>query len=137
MRTVHIISLITRLALIATLVLGLLFWIFGVSYITLHMILGITGAAGLLVLGVAAVSTRGMRLLSVGSIVYAVILPVFGMTQERILVGDLHWLIRTAHLLVGLGAMGVAMLVDKRYQRWGTTATSATKPKPTAMSAAH
>lgn len=135
MPAIHIISLIARLALMATLVLGLLFWIFGVSYISIHMILGITGAVGLLVLGMVAVSTRGMRLLGVGSILYAVILPVFGMTQSRILIGDLHWLIRTAHLLVGLGAMGVAMLVEKRYQRREQATTSVTELRATGMPA--
>lgn len=144
MKAVHIISLIARLALMATLALGLLDWIFGVSFISIHMVLGITGAVGLLALGVVAVFTLGMRLLGVGSMVYALVLPIFGMTQSRILPGDLHWLIRTAHLLVGLGAMGVAMLVDRRYRRRGraiatgaTGATGASGPKAAAISATH
>lgn len=136
MRAVHIVSLIARLALMATLALGLLYWIFQISVISIHMALGITGAVGLLALGVVAIFTRGMRLLGVGSMVYAVILPVFGMVQSRILVGNPHWLIQTAHLLVGLGAMGVAMLVDRRYQRRAKTTPSTTGPTATAIPAA-
>ncbi len=33
------------------------------------------------------------------------IVPAFGLTQDMIFVGNLHWLIQTAHLLVGIGAM--------------------------------
>jgi hypothetical protein len=42
----------------ATLVLGLLFWIF---HISVHMLLGLSGALSLLVLGVVATFTPGMR----------------------------------------------------------------------------
>jgi hypothetical protein len=48
--------------------------------------------------------------------VYAVMVPVFGLTQPLILVGNLHWLIQTAHLMVGIGAMTLAQFIDKRYQ---------------------
>jgi len=31
-----------------------------------------------------------------------------GMTQQRILIGDLHWIIRVLHLVVGIAAMPIA-----------------------------
>jgi hypothetical protein len=101
----------------AILVLGLLFWITQISFISIHMLLGLTGALSLLVLGTVAVFTRGLRPLGAGSMVYAFIVPAFGLTQSLILVGNLHWLIQTAHLLVGIGAMALAQVIDKRYQR--------------------
>jgi hypothetical protein len=52
----------------------------------------------------------------VGSMVYALIVLASGSTQDMILVGNLHWLIQTAHLLVGIGAMAVALVIDKRYR---------------------
>lgn len=137
MKAVHFVSLIARLALMATLALGLLYWIFDISYINIHMSLGITGAVGLLALGIVAILTRGMRLLGVGSTIYAIILAVFGMTQSRILPGDLHWLIQTAHMLVGLGAMGVALLVDRRYQRRAKATSNTVGLAATAIPAAH
>lgn len=117
MRAVHIISWIARLAFMATLVLGLLFWIFHISFISVHMLLGLTGALALLVLGVVATFTPGIRPLGIGTVLYAFVLPTFGLTQSQILLGNLHWLIQTAHLLVGIGAMAVAQQLDKRYQR--------------------
>jgi hypothetical protein len=117
MRAVHIISWIARVALMVTLVLGLLFWITDMSLISLHMLFGLIGVLSLLVLGMVAVFTRGLRLLGVGSMVYALIVLASGPTQDMFLVGNLHWLIQTAHLLIGIGAMAVALVIDKRYRR--------------------
>lgn len=117
MRAVHIISWIARVALMVTLVLGLLFWITDMSLISLHMLFGLIGVLSLLVLGMVAVFTRGLRLLGVGSMVYALIVLASGPTQDMFLVGNLHWLIQAAHLLVGIGAMAVALVIDKRYRR--------------------
>jgi hypothetical protein len=58
-----------------------------------------------------------MRLLGAIGIVYALIVPVFGVTQTALLVGSLHWLIQTAHLLVGLGALALAGILGTRYLR--------------------
>ena len=66
---------------------------------------GTIGVLGLFILGSVAVFTKGSRWLGVGSMIYALLVPAFGLTQTLILVGNLHWLIQTAHLLVGIGAM--------------------------------
>src|SRR5713101_10104304 len=125
MRAVRIISWIARVALMATLVLGLLFWIAQMSLISFHMLFGLIGVLSLLVLGMVAVFTRGIRLLGVGSMVYALIVPAFGLAQSLILVGNLHWLIQTAHLLVGIGAMALAQVIEKRYRRLRRAASGA------------
>ena len=116
MRAVHLISWIARVALMATLVLGLLFWIAQISLISLHMLFGLIGVLSLLVLGTVAVSSRGSRLLGAGSMLYALGVPVFGLAQSMILVGNLHWLIQTAHLLIGIGAMALVQVIEKRYR---------------------
>ncbi len=116
MKAVHIISWIARLALMVTLVLGLLFWIAQMSLISLHILFGLIGVLSLLVLGMVAVFTRGLRLLGVGSIMYTLIVLAFGLTQDMILEGNLYWLTQAAHLLVGIGAMALALVIDKRYQ---------------------
>ncbi|MBE3561607.1 MAG: hypothetical protein IMW89_20650, partial [Ktedonobacteraceae bacterium] len=118
MKTVPIISLVARLALMAALVLGLLFWIIQIPPISMalngailislrsiHLALGLLGATGFLVLAIVALFTNRTRWLGVGGIIYACILSVFGLTQSLILVGSLHWIIQIAHLLVGIGAM--------------------------------
>jgi hypothetical protein len=41
--------------------------------------------------------------------------PVFGLTQSGILTGSLHWLIQTAHMLVGIGAIALTGTMSARY----------------------
>jgi len=117
MTFVRIVQWVASLAGLGALTLGLLFWIAQVDLINIHMLFGLTVALALLVLSIVIVATRGMRLWGVAGIVYALILPVFGLTQSGILIGSLHWLIQTAHLLVGLGALALAGIMATRYIR--------------------
>jgi hypothetical protein len=131
MRAVRIVSWIARVALMATLALGLLFWITQISLISFHMLFGLIGVLSLLVLSTVAVFTRGIRLLGAGSMVYAFIVPAFGLTQSLILVGNLHWLIQTAHLLVGIGAMALAQVISTRYRHLRLAGSRAAEPRAT------
>jgi hypothetical protein len=117
MVVVRIVQWIAGIAGLGALVLGLLFWIAQIDFINIHMLLGLTVALALLVLSIVMVATRGMRVLGAIGIVYAFILPVFGLTQSGILIGSTHWLIQVAHLLVGLGALALAGIMGTRYIR--------------------
>ena len=117
MTLVRIVQWIAGIAGLGALILGLLFWIAQIDLINIHQLLGLTVALALLVLSIVMVATRGMRLLGAIGIVYAFILPVFGLTQSGILVGSTHWLIQVLHLLVGLGALALAGIMATRYMR--------------------
>jgi hypothetical protein len=117
MTAVRVIIWFIRILGLGVLLLGLLFWIVQIDLIVFHMLFGLTLALALLILGFIMVFNIGVRLLGVIAIVYAIILPIFGMTQSTILVGNLHWLIQTAHLLVGLGALALAQVIYTRYTR--------------------
>jgi hypothetical protein len=95
------------------------------NFISIHLLFGLTVALSLLILGIVGVFTRGLRLLGAISIVYALILPVFGLTQATLLVGSMHWLIQTAHLLVGLGGLALAGIIGIRYLRLKPAAAKA------------
>jgi len=84
---------------------GLLALLAQIHVTSIHEVFGTIGVLGLFILGSVAVFTKGSRWLGVGSMIYALLVPAFGLTQTLILVGNLHWLIQTAHLLVGIGAM--------------------------------
>ena len=122
---VRIIRGIAGVAGLGTLTLGLLFWITQIDIVIVHIVFGLTFALSLLVLSIVAVFTRQMRLLGAVGIVYALILPVFGLTQATLLVGSLHWLIQAAHLLVGLGALALAGSMSTRYLRLKSAAAKA------------
>jgi hypothetical protein len=117
MTAVRIIDWIIRIAGLGALVLGLLFWFFEVDLISIHMLFGLIVTLALLILSIMAVSTRGMRSLGAIGIMYALVVPVFGLTQDRLLDNSAHWLIQTAHLLVGIGALALAGFISVRYKR--------------------
>jgi hypothetical protein len=111
----RIIQIILGIASLGALTLGLLFWIANINLISIHMLFGLIVAMTLLVMSVMAVGTRGMSIWGVVGIVYALIVPIFGLTQSGILTGNMHWLIQTAHMLVGIGALALAGFMSVRY----------------------
>jgi hypothetical protein len=134
MVAIRIIQWIARVAGLGALTLGLLFWIAQVDFITFHMVFGLTLTLALLFLSIVLVCTRGMRLLGAIGGVYALIIPAFGLTQATLLVGSMHWLIQTAHLLVGIGALMLVQVMSVRYNRLkleppGAPAQKATEPQ--------
>ena len=129
MIAVRLMQWIGGLAGLGALALVLLFWIAQVNAINIHMLLGLIVALALLILGIVAVFTKGMRLLGAVGIVYALIVPVFGLTQATLLIGSMHWLIQTAHLLVGLGALALLGIIGTRYLRLKQTSTRDAVPQ--------
>ena len=101
----RILQIIVGLAGLCALVLGLLIWIANIDLTDIHMLFGLLATLGLLVMSIIALTARGLRLWGIVSLVYAIIVPIFGVSQSTMLVGHLHWLIQTLHLLVGLGAI--------------------------------
>lgn len=129
MIAVRIIVWIGRVAGLGALLLGLLFWIANIDFISVHMLFGLTVALALLLLSILLVFTRGMRLLGIVGIVYTVILPVFGLRQATLLVGSMHWLIQVAHLLVGIGALALIQVMSTRYERLRMATTTTAAPQ--------
>lgn len=115
MITARIIQIVSGVAGLGALLLGLLIWITDANVVSIHMLFGLTVTLALLVMSIIGVSTRGMRVWGILGIVYALIVPVFGLTQFNILTGDLHWLIQSAHMLVGIGAMVLTGVMGARY----------------------
>ncbi len=116
MITTRIVQIISGIAGLGALLLGLLIWIVNMNLTNIHMLFGLIVTLTLLIMSIIAVSTRGLRIWGVVGIVYALIVPVFGLTQFNILTGNLHWLIRTAHMLVGIGALALTGTMSARYK---------------------
>ncbi len=114
-KTVHIIHLISNIAGTGALALGLLHWFANISFLFAHILFGLTVTLALRALSIVLLLTRGMRIAGVLGIIYALIIPLFGMNQFLLLIGDWHWLIRVAHLLVSAGAMGFVGIMSARY----------------------
>ena len=89
--------------------LGVALWTgHGWSLLPVHMLNGMVFDLALLMLVVVAAS-RGLRPIAVlGGTALVIAIPLFGIVHASILPGSLHWLVRSAHLLLGIGAMVVA-----------------------------
>lgn len=112
---------ITRLLQIIAAVCGVIALTFGMgtythtNLINIHMLFGLLVSLVLLVQAILATATSGLRRLGIIGIVYALIVPIFGVTQQMILVGDLHWLVEAAHLFVGVGAITLVGTIAARF----------------------
>jgi len=124
MVAVRIIQWIAGIAGLIALILGLLFWIANIDFISIHMLFGILVALSLLILGIVGVFNKGLRVLGIIGMIYAPIMYLFGLTQATLLVGNLHWLIQTAHMLVGVGALALIGIIGTRYVRLKKSSTS-------------
>jgi hypothetical protein len=103
--TARLLQIVVAIAGLCTLVLGLFIWIANVDLTDIHMLFGLLVTLGLLVMSIIALTTPGLRVWGMVGIVYAIIVPIFGVLQSNLLVGHLYWLIQTLHMLDGIGAL--------------------------------
>jgi len=104
-------------------VLGLLFWTGNaLNFIGLHMLLGMLLVLFLWALAImAARSGTSLGLVALG-IAWGLIVVTLGMTQNQLLLGDAHWVIKVLHLLVGIAAIGIAERLAGSIKRSGMPA---------------
>lgn len=107
--TATVLQILVRIIGPILIILGVLFWTGNAdALIPLHMLLGITLVLllwALAILGAIAGVNLGFVALALA---WGLIVPILGLTQFRLLPGSMHWLIQVLHLLVGLGAIGLA-----------------------------
>ncbi len=90
------------------------------QYVTVHMAVGVLFVLLLWTLAVTALLRRVNARLAVVAILWGLMIAAFGVTQQRLLPGDLHWVIRLLHLIVGVAAMPVAERLAKTPPRPAT-----------------
>lgn len=91
------------------LVIGVGFWTghwFGLR--PFHMAVGTIFVLVLWSIAGIALRARGATSLAVFAIVWGVLLAGFGASQQGILIGDMHWIVRVVHLAMAMAAMPVA-----------------------------
>jgi hypothetical protein len=100
------------------LVLGLAMWAGMLTGQTsLHMLVGIGLVAALWVTAVLAGRAGAPTALVGIAIAWGVLVAVFGMIHGSLLVGDMHWIIQVAHLLIGVVAIGFGEMLVARAGR--------------------
>jgi len=99
-------------------VLGFLFWSRSAfSLIPLHMRLGETVAALLWILAILGIRAKAPARLIAAAILWGLVVVGFGMNMGGLLPGRAHEIIRVAHFLIGLGAIGFSESLAARIKR--------------------
>jgi hypothetical protein len=113
-----IVQNLVRLLGVVLLILGFLFWS-GHSFdlIRVHMNLGVTLVLLLWVLAGIGIAAKVKPGLVAAAILWGFLTVFFGMTMGRLLPGRAHEIIRVAHFLIGLGAIGLAESLGARIKR--------------------
>ena len=113
-------QMLVRLTGLIQIVLGVLFWTDNArSLVPVHMLVGLVLVLALWTLaGLAARAGVNPGLVAL-AIVWGLIVPILGVTQTSLLPGAAHWTIQVLHLLLGLGAIGLAETLAARIK--GTT----------------
>jgi len=100
---------LVRLCGLVLIVLGALFWSGNaLTLIPVHILVGLVLVLSLWTVAFLAARAGVAPGLVVLAFLWGLLVIMFGLTQDQLLTGDAHWVIRVLHLLVGLGAIGQA-----------------------------
>ncbi|HVS45258.1 MAG TPA: hypothetical protein VMS32_01185 [Verrucomicrobiae bacterium] len=110
--TVKSLNWFIRLDGLVLVVLGILFWTGNApNLVMLHMALGALLVLALWLLAIAAAFARAPLTSPILALIWGALALWLGLTQDSLLLGSPHWIVQTLHLLVGIGAIGIAQWV--------------------------
>ena len=116
---IRVASVVLSFAGLLALVLGLLFWTgAALNLVSMHMLLGLLAVGALLVIGIGqALAKGGSWTLAICTLVVGALMIAIGMNQASLMVGELHWVIRVIHLVLGLLTIGLGHMGAARFRR--------------------
>jgi hypothetical protein len=111
-------QMLVRLTGALQIVLGVFIWTGSAdALIPVHILSGSVLALALLALAILGARAGVQPGIVALAIVWVAILPILGLTQERLLPSGAHWVIQVLHLLIGLGAIGQSENMARRIKR--------------------
>jgi hypothetical protein len=119
MKVITIAVWVLRIAVLAAIILGILFWIGNAeNLIPVHMLIGIIAVLSLWVIGLAQGFIKGGSFgLALATFIVGLALAIVGLYQQQWLLGSSHWIIQVIHLLLGLSAIGLGEMINGRTRR--------------------
>ena len=109
MRSIRGLLIGMRIAMALQVGVGLALWTGHLySLVNLHMAIGSLFVLMLWAIAGIAIARHQPVGLAVFAIAWGLVIAAFGMMQQGILPGDLHWIVRVMHLAVGIAAMPIA-----------------------------
>jgi hypothetical protein len=118
LKTASIARMVVRIAGLIQLILGFIIWLGNAdSLFLVHIIIGSLLVVALLTLSYLAARSKIPISLMILAVVWALVLPVWGLIQEKLLPGTGHWIIQVLHLLCGVGAIGMAEMLSAQIRK--------------------
>lgn len=120
---VNVAQVIVRVLGLVMIMLGLLIWTGSFDgLVPIHMLVGLAFVLSLWALAYVAGRAGVARGLVIGAVVIGALLPILGVTQQQILPGDGHIVVRVVHVALGLAAIGLGeALAGASRKRSGVT----------------
>jgi hypothetical protein len=120
--TANVLRILVSAIGVVMIVLGLLFWTGNAfTLLPLHMLLGTALVLMLWIIAVMALVARVNPILAVVALIWGLIVPILGVTQDQLLPGSLHWLVQALHLLVGIVAIALAIILARQIAQASAT----------------
>jgi hypothetical protein len=127
-KTVAVLAMLGRLLGVIQILVGLAIWFgFAEKAVAFHVTVGSLFVLVLWIVALIALFVLDKRGLALFTLLWGGFVLWFGMAQTTLFVGTGHWVVRLAHLLVGMAAIG---LVDSlgRAMKMHYAATASAPP---------
>jgi hypothetical protein len=100
--------ILLRTCFAVQLILGIAFWTGnGLQLVPIHMLVGFAFVLTLWAIAIVAAFRGAPPAVAVVAILWGLLLLWLGASQDRLLLGQWHWLIQVTHLLVGFVGIGL------------------------------
>ena len=98
-----------RVAMLLQLIVGIALWTGHLySLVDLHRTIGVLFVVSLWIIAIIALVQRRSPGLAAFGILWGLVVAALGFMQQGMLIGDLHWIIRVLHLVIGVASMPIA-----------------------------
>lgn len=113
-KLVSIVTMLARLLGAVQILVGLAMWFgFATGAVAFHTAVGSLFVLLMWVVALIALFFLSKRAIPIFTLLWGGFVLWFGMAQTTLLVGSGHWVVRLAHLLVGVAAIGLVESLSK------------------------
>jgi hypothetical protein len=111
----RILLMVLRVAAGLQVLMGIVLWTgHGYSLVGMHRAIGVGFVLVLWSIALLSLAARRGIGLALFALLWGLVIAALGFTQQRILIGDMHWVVRVLHLVIGLSAMPLAERLARR-----------------------
>ena len=115
-----------RGAFLVQLLLGIGLWTGSFDVVKpVHIAVGVLFVLSMYAVAVFALRAGGNRQHAGAVFAWGALMVIFGLTQEGIVTGGLHWLVQVTHLAVGMAGIGMTEALAQRTESAAPAGTAA------------